>query len=90
MFFPAVKPIEPKKVEAATNLDPQKRTSAEQAIVDANVEGSRQTLRVDSFIPATMAVIYLMLLIYFASIGGYKSVHIGEEITGGLNAPMEA
>jgi hypothetical protein len=31
---------------------------------------------VDSFIPATMAVIYLLILLYFKTIGGYKPVHI--------------
>ena len=49
---------------------------AEQTVVDASIEGSRQTLKGDSLIPATMAVIYLLLLIYFASIGGYKPVHL--------------
>ena len=29
-------------------------------------------------IPATMAGVYLLLLLYFKSIGGYKIVHIGE------------
>jgi hypothetical protein len=27
----------------------------------------------------TMAAIYLVLLIYFKAIGGYKPVHIGED-----------
>ena len=58
--------------------------------MDAYIEANRQTLRVDSFIPATMAVIYLCMFFYFQSIGGYKAVHVGEEITGGLAAPMEA
>jgi hypothetical protein len=38
--------------------------------------GNRQTLRADSAIPFTMAVIYLLLFIYFKSIGGYKAVHL--------------
>ena len=40
----------------------------------ADQQGDRDTLKVDSFIPATMAVIYLGFLLYFASIGGYKRV----------------
>ncbi len=51
---------------------------AEKAVHDASIEGDRRTLRADSFIPATMAAIYLLLLLYFKSIGGYKIVHIGE------------
>jgi len=75
--------LDGQKVAAATKVEPEKRSADESAIVNANVEGSRQTLRVDSLIPATMAVIYLLLLLYFAARGGYKAVHIGEEITGG-------
>jgi MFS family permease len=62
------------------NRNPQaaldKLTAAEQAVYQASIAGDRRTLVADSFIPATMAVIYLGLLAYFASIGGYKPVHI--------------
>ena len=44
-----------------------------------------------SIIPATMAAIYLLLFLYFKSIGGYKPTSIDmEKITGGINGPMEA
>jgi hypothetical protein len=33
---------------------------------------------VDAIIPAAMAVIYLVLLLYFKSIGGYKVMSIKE------------
>ena len=50
-----------------------------------------ETLKVDSFIPATMAAIYLCLFIYFKAIGGYKAIRIDpEEITGGVPGPMQA
>ena len=50
--------------------------------------GDRKTLRTDSFIPATMAVIYLLILLYFKAIGGYKSVHIAkpEELAAEVSA----
>jgi MFS family permease len=54
----------------------QRLTPDEQAVIKASITGDRKTLVADSFIPATMAVIYLGLLAYFASIGGYKPVHI--------------
>jgi hypothetical protein len=64
----------------AGNKDPQaamdKLTPAEQTVFKAGITGDRKTLVADSVIPATMAVIYLGLLLYFASIGGYKPVHI--------------
>ncbi len=52
-------------------------TPAERAVHEASIAGDRKTLVADSAIPATMAVIYLLLLLYFKSIGGYKPVHIG-------------
>ena len=55
-----------------------KLTPVEKAVHEASIEGDRHTLRADSFIPATMAVIYILMLIYFKSIGGYKTVNIGE------------
>ena len=71
------------ELEAAGQGDPkaaiEKLSSDEQAVHAASIEGDRQTLVADSAIPATMAVIYLLLLLYFKSIGGYKTVRIEDE-----------
>ena len=48
----------------------------EKTIVESDIKGDRKTLVADSFQPGMMAVIYLLMLIYFMSIGGYKAVHI--------------
>lgn len=68
---------------AAEGGEPQdalkKLTKDELAVHEASIEGSRKTLIADSFIPATMAVIYLLLLLYFKVIGGYKPVPIEHE-----------
>ena len=53
-------------------------TPSERMAHRASIEGDRKTLKADSYIPATMAVIYLLILLYFKSIGGYKPVTIGE------------
>ena len=53
-------------------------------MVDASIIGDRKTLKADSFIPVTMAVIYLLILVYFKTIGGYKTVHL--EATGEAKA----
>jgi hypothetical protein len=58
--------------------DAKPRTEAQQTVVTADQAGDRATLKFDSFIPATMAAIYLLLLIYFKSIGGYKPLSINE------------
>jgi hypothetical protein len=53
-----------------------KASSDEMAIANSDIQGSRKTLVADSFIPAIMAAIYLAILLYFKSIGGYKPVSI--------------
>jgi len=52
------------------------KTPDQKAVVDASIVGDRKTLKADSFIPAAMAAIYLLLLLYFKGIGGYKPVQI--------------
>ncbi len=78
----------------AGNTDPQaaleKLTETERQVHAASIEGDRKTLVADAAIPATMAVIYLLLLFYFKAIGGYKPVHIAADLTGGTEGPMEA
>ncbi len=68
----------------AFGLDGQKVAAARKAggggtpeqklAVQADQQGDRDTLKADSLIPATMAVIYLGLMLVFASMGGYKRV----------------
>jgi MFS family permease len=50
-------------------------------VMNASIEGDRRTLRTDAFIPATMALVYLGLLLYFKTIGGYRPVSIDEQKT---------
>ena len=51
-------------------------TPAERTVHEASIAGDRRTLRADAFVPVIMAVVYLVLLLYFRSIGGYKVLHI--------------
>src|SRR5205814_963387 len=62
--------------DAATAVE--KLSPAERAVHEAGIAGDRKTLRADSFIPATMAIIYLLILLYFKAIGGYRAVHIAK------------
>lgn len=66
--------IREKGVQGAEAL--KQLSDEDRALIEASIQGDRQTLVADSFIPATMAVIYLLLLIYFKAIGGYKAVTI--------------
>lgn len=62
-----------------------------QPVKNATLEGGRMALKLTAIVPAIMAVCYLILIVYFKSIGGYKPVHMdGEKMTGGVQGPMEA
>jgi hypothetical protein len=78
-IFAAVKPVDGAKlVEAKNAVKDGKATDDQKAIVEANQAGDRATLRADSFIPLAMAAIYLLLLMYFKTIGGYRRLKIEE------------
>jgi len=76
LFFEKVNSIDGQKLDAARKVEMAERTPAQTAAIEADVKGNRRTLKADSVIPATMAAIYLLILLYFRSIGGYKPVHI--------------
>ncbi len=57
----------------------KERTDKQKAVVTADQTGDRRTLAADAYIPATMALIYLLILLYFKTIGGYKAVHVEDE-----------
>ncbi|MDC0143376.1 MFS transporter [Verrucomicrobia bacterium] len=63
------------KKAALAALSPKERMAHR-----ASIDGDRKTLKADSWIPAIMAVIYLLMLLYFKSIGGYKPVTIDRKV----------
>jgi hypothetical protein len=79
LFLSSVNPIDGKKLEEAKKAIKEEKASDDQkAVVEANQAGDRATLKADSFIPLTMAAIYLVLLVYFKTIGGYRPLRIEE------------
>jgi MFS family permease len=70
IFFKGVNAISGTAMEEARGST--ERTLEQQALVDASEAGDRKTLKVDSYVPLTMAGIYLLLLLYFRSKGGYR------------------
>jgi len=79
LFFEPAQSIDAKRLEEAKNTPKDKRTEAQAIVVEADIKGNRHTLKTDSLIPAAMAVIYLLLMLYFKAIGGYKPVSISHE-----------
>jgi hypothetical protein len=72
-------------LEEVTGLDGTKlsqaqtaaaKTPDQQIVAEASIAGDRETLKADAYIPAVMATIYLLLFLYFKSIGGYRPVRI--------------
>ena len=77
LFLSEVTGIDGTKLAEAQSA--KEKTPAQKALSESSIVGDRQTLKADSFIPAAMAAIYLLLLIYFKSIGGYKPLTISEQ-----------
>jgi len=78
LFLSPVTAVDGSKLEAAKKAG-DKGTADQKAIVAANQAGDRATLKADSFIPLAMAAIYLGLLLYFKSIGGYRALKLEEQ-----------
>jgi hypothetical protein len=77
LAFKEVATIDPVKLEAAKGA--KEKTDVQKTVVAADIVGNRETLRVDSFIPLTMAVLFLLLIFYFKSIGGYRPLKVDEQ-----------
>lgn len=78
LSFAEVNALDGKKVEEAKKVDVDKRTPEQRAMVAGEIGGSRKTLLYDAILPVGMAIIYLLLLLYFKTIGGYRPLTIAE------------
>jgi hypothetical protein len=79
LFLEKVHGLNGKKLGEAQGVAKEKRTPEQTTVVEASITGDRKTLVADSAIPAAMAVIYLLVLLYFKAIGGYKPITIADE-----------
>jgi len=60
------------------------------AVTAATLHGGRMALKLTSYVPATMAVCYLLLILYFKARGGYKAVEVVESGDGEPLSPEAA
>ncbi len=74
--FESVNGLDGAKLAEIQKTDKDKRTPEQAAVAEASIKGDQNTLKADSMIPVGMAVIYLLLLLYFKATGGYKAVHL--------------
>lgn len=91
LFFREIQGLDGSKVNPLRDVAADQRTPEQTQVHDADLHGGRMALRVTAMIPLTMAILYLLLIVYFKATGGYRALHVsGEEETGGINGPMEA
>jgi MFS family permease len=80
LFFSEVNAIDGKKLsDSKEAVKANNATPAQKDIVAADQKGDRMTLKADSYIPAAMAIIFLGILLYFKSTGGYRVLKIEEQ-----------
>lgn len=48
-------------------------------VQDAALHGGRMALNLTAIVPAIMAAVYLLLIVYFKAIGGYRAVEVTKE-----------
>jgi MFS family permease len=74
LFLDEVTGLDGTKLSAAQTA--ATKTPEQKIVADASILGDRQILVADAFIPMVMAVIYLLLLLYFKAQGGYRPLSI--------------
>ncbi|MBI3864599.1 MAG: MFS transporter [Planctomycetia bacterium] len=101
LIFPAVAGLDGAKVGLLDDKIKEKKELTPEETVDrkpvesAGIYGGQMALRKTAYVPAAMAVGYLILVLYFRAKGGYKSEVLhgakpdGEHYTGGTEGPGE-
>ena len=74
-----VRGLDGAKVNPIRTKPALERTDEERAVHEADLLGGRMALRATAVVPATLALLYLSLLLYFKAIGGYRPLHVDEE-----------
>ena len=98
LFFPPAAGLDGAKVGALkekASQDGAALTDDEKLVLEAGAFGGRKALRYTAAVPFTMAIGYLLLVLYFRAKGGYHAEVLhgekteGEHYTGGVEGPVE-
>jgi len=76
LFFPKTTGLDGAKIGPILAKPEADLTEAEKPVRSAVIYGGRMSLKWTAVVPLTMAVGYLLLILYFRTIGGYRQVHI--------------
>ncbi|MFP6584836.1 MAG: MFS transporter [Candidatus Hydrogenedentota bacterium] len=82
LVFAEVKGLDGSKVGpllGKAQSEPETLTEDEKTVVESSVHGGQMALKTTAAVPLTLAVGYLLLLLYFRSQGGYTAVEIGSK-----------
>lgn len=90
LFFPEIHGLDGAKVAAIRDKAEAARTPEEKQVHEADLHGGQMALRMTAAVPATMATLFLLLLLYFKASGGYKQVHIEGTGRGAKETPDKA
>ncbi len=91
LFFREITGLDGSKVNPIREKNAADLVGDEKLVHDADLHGGRTALKVTAYIPASMAVLYLLMILGFKLRGGYTALHVtGEEETGGIEGPMQA
>ncbi|HYV32873.1 MAG TPA: MFS transporter [Candidatus Binatia bacterium] len=76
LFFPQTTGLDGAKVGRIMAKAGADLTEEEKPVRTAVIYGGRMSLKWTGLVPLTMAVGYLLLILYFRAVGGYKQVHL--------------
>jgi len=83
LFFPETAGLDGAKVGALLEKNPAElsATESEKRVIleEASIRGGQSAFRWTALVPLTMALGYLLLLLYFRAQGGYKPIQLGKE-----------
>ncbi len=95
---PKAKPEAVKTQQELVDWWESARTTAKEdkaLVTEAGLYGGRMALKLTALVPATMALIYLLMILYFKSKGGYRAKELiskheeAEMMAGGVAGPAE-
>ncbi len=91
LFFREIQGLDGSKVNPIREIADDKRTDDQKLVHEADLQGGRAALKTTALIPTTMAILFVLIIVYFRATGGYRALHVsGEEETGGIDGPMQA
>jgi MFS family permease len=76
LFFPKTTGLDGAKIGPVMAKPEAELTETEKPVRSAVIYGGRMSLKWTALVPLAMAAGYLMLILYFRAIGGYRQVHI--------------